>query len=138
MLEVFEQDMVGAKGFVVTTLEGLTRHKLRIVSKVSNANTIPHSVDASLKVLRRVGRDLVRRYRSAEVSSRTVSMAAVVGRDLSGLSVLTRGLQAIAGAGLDAIGASQGQPGPEPDTRNDIGPRAACTRARLARPGGGV
>nr|WP_272213667.1 hypothetical protein [Marinicella sp. W31]MDC2879625.1 hypothetical protein [Marinicella sp. W31] len=36
-------------------------------------------------------------------------MASVVGRDLSGLSVLTRGLQAIAAAGHEAIGASQGR-----------------------------
>ena len=35
-------------------------------------------------------------------------MASVIGRDLNGLSVLTRGLQAIAAAGLEAIGASQG------------------------------
>ena len=35
-------------------------------------------------------------------------MASAVGRDLAGLSVLTRGLTAIAGAGLEVIGASQG------------------------------
>jgi aspartate kinase len=83
-------------------------HKVRIVSKVSNANTITHYVDASLKLLRRVEKDLAARYPSAEISSRAVSMASVVGRDLAGLSVLTRGLQAIAAAGAEAIGASQG------------------------------
>ncbi|MBL4918877.1 aspartate kinase [Szabonella alba] len=107
-LELFEQDMVGVKGYDASVLEVLTRHNVRIVSKVSNANTITHYVDASLKLLRRVEKDLARRYPSAEISSRRISMAAVVGRDLSGLSVLTRGLQAIAGAGLEAIGATQG------------------------------
>ncbi|MCB1331768.1 MAG: aspartate kinase, partial [Maritimibacter sp.] len=53
-------------------------------------------------------KDLVRAYPSAEVTSRAISMASVVGRDLRGLSVLTRGLQAIAASGLEAIGASQG------------------------------
>ncbi len=106
--ELFEQDMVGVKGYDAAILDVLTRHKVRIVSKVSNANTITHYVDASLKLLRRVEKDLAARYPSAEISSRAVSMASVVGRDLAGLSVLTRGLQAIAAAGAEAIGASQG------------------------------
>jgi aspartate kinase len=81
---------------------------VRIVAKVSNANTITHYVDASLKTMRRVQKDLAQLYPSADISARTLSMASVIGRDLNGLSVLTRGLQAIAGAGLEAIGASQG------------------------------
>ncbi|GHE01147.1 aspartate kinase [Defluviimonas sp. 20V17] len=107
-LELFEQDMVGVKGYDAAILDVLTRHAVRIVSKVSNANTITHYVDVSLKILRRVEKDLEALYPSAQISSRAVSMASVVGRDLSGLSALTRGLQAIAGAGAEAIGASQG------------------------------
>ncbi|WP_172299003.1 aspartate kinase [Pseudoruegeria sp. HB172150] len=107
-LEVFEQDMVGVKGYDAAILDVLTRHNVRIVSKVSNANTITHYVDASLKAMRRVERDLNKLYPSARVSSRTLAMASAVGRDLNGLSVLTRGLQAIAEAGFEAIGASQG------------------------------
>ena len=107
-LELFEQDMVGAKGYDSFILEVLTRHRVRIVSKVSNANTITHYVDSSLKVLRRVEKDLAERYPSAQVSSRAVAMASVVGRDLEGLAVLSRGLNALAAAGLEAIGATQG------------------------------
>mgnify|MGYP000105799590 CR=1 FL=1 len=107
-LELFEQDMVGVKGYDATILEVLTRHQVRIVSKVSNANTITHYVDSSLKVLRRVERDLTERYPSAKISYRSIAIASVIGRDLNGLSVLTRGLQAIAAAGMEAIGASQG------------------------------
>ena len=87
-LEVFEQDMVGVKGYDATILELLTRHNVRIVSKVSNANTITHYVDTSMKVLRRVEKDLAARYPSADISSRAIAMASVIGRDLSGLSVL--------------------------------------------------
>ncbi|WP_282602939.1 aspartate kinase [Paracoccus sp. PARArs4] len=107
-LELFEQDMVGAKGYDAAILEALTRHKVRIVSKVSNANTITHYVDTSLKVLRRVEKDLAERYPSAQVTSRAVAMAAAVGRDLTGLAVLSRGLAALADNGLEAIGATQG------------------------------
>lgn len=107
-LEVFEQDMVGVKGYDSAILDVLTRHNVRIVSKVSNANTITHYVDTSMKVLRRVEKELATCYASADITSRAIAMASVIGRDLSGLSVLMRGLQAIAGAGLEAIGASQG------------------------------
>lgn len=107
-LELFEQDMVGVKGYDAAIIETLTRHNVRIVSKVSNANTITHYVDTSLKALRRVERDLAARYPAAVVTSRAVSMVAAVGRDLDGLAVLSRGLNALAHAGLAAIGASQG------------------------------
>ncbi|MFN3273473.1 MAG: aspartate kinase [Paracoccus sp. (in: a-proteobacteria)] len=107
-LELFEQDMVGVKGYDAAIIDTLTRHNVRIVSKVSNANTITHYVDASKKVLRRVENDLVGRYPSASVTSRAVAMVAAVGRDLDGLAVLSRGLNALADHGLSAIGASQG------------------------------
>ncbi|MDA3859296.1 MAG: aspartate kinase, partial [Roseovarius sp.] len=107
-LEVFEQDMVGVKGYDATILDILTRHDVRIVSKVSNANTITHYLDTSLKTMRRVEKDIAKAFPAAEISTRTLAMASVIGRDLSGLSVLTRGLVAIADAGLSAIGASQG------------------------------
>lgn len=107
-LELFEQDMVGAKGYDAAILEVLTRHRVRIVSKVSNANTITHYVDSSLEVLRRVEKDLTDRYPSASVSSRAVAMASAVGRDLDGLAVLSRGLNALAAADVSAIGATQG------------------------------
>jgi len=107
-LEVFEQDMVGVKGYDATILDILTRHGVRIVSKVSNANTITHYLDTSLKTMRRVEKDIAKAFPAAEISTRTLAMASVIGRDLSGLSVLTRGLVAIADAGLSAIGASQG------------------------------
>lgn len=108
MFEVFEQDMVGVKGYDAAILETLTRHSVRIVSKVTNANTITHYLDTSLKTMRRVERDLARTFPAAKISTRTLSMASVIGRDLSGLSVLSRGLLAISEAGLSAIGASQG------------------------------
>ncbi len=106
--ELFEQDMVGAKGYDATVLEILTRHNVRIVSKVSNANTVTHYVDTSLKVLRRVEKDLEQRYPSAQVTSRAISMGAEIGRDLNGLAVLSRSLNALADNGLEAIGATQG------------------------------
>ena len=107
-LELFEQDMVGVKGYDASIIDTLARHNVRIVSKVSNANTITHYVDSSMKVLRRVEKDLMTTYPSAQVTSRAVAMVAAVGRDMGGLAVLHRGLSALSDAGLEAIGASQG------------------------------
>jgi aspartate kinase len=107
-LEVFEQDMVGVKGYDAVILEALKRHNVRIVSKVSNANTITHYLDTSLKSIRRVERDILEAFPASEITMRTLSMASVIGRDLNGLSVLSRGLTALATADLFAIGATQG------------------------------
>ncbi|GKY89169.1 aspartate kinase [Sinisalibacter aestuarii] len=140
-LELFEQDMVGVKGYDSTILELLTRHGVRIVSKVSNANTITHYVDASMKVMRRVEKDLRARFPSAELSLRAVAMASVIGRDLSGLSVLSRGLLALGAEGIEPIGASQGPRKVDVQfvlDREDITPAIAALHAALvegAEPG---
>ncbi|WP_412507480.1 aspartate kinase [Roseovarius sp. SYSU LYC5161] len=106
-LELFEQDMVGVKGYDAATLEVLKRHNVRIVSKTSNANTITHYVEASLKTVRRVIRDLEQLYGQAELNARQLSIVSVIGRDLSGLKILSRGLAALEDAGIEAVAAQQ-------------------------------
>ena len=107
-LELFEQDMVGVKGYDAAILDVLTRHNVRIVSKVSNANTITHYVDASLKSMRRVESDLAAKYPQAEITTRKLALVSVLGRDLSGLHVLLNGLQALEAETLTPLGATQG------------------------------
>ena len=106
-LELFEQDMVGVKGYDANVLEALRRHSVRIVSKSSNANTITHYVQASLKTVRRVSNDLERVYPSAQVSARALSIVSAIGRDLSGVQALRRGLAAFDHAGIEVIAAHQ-------------------------------
>lgn len=99
-LELFEQDMVGVKGYDATALEILTRHKVRIVSKISNANSIVHHVEAPLKAIRRVERDLAKVYPSASISTQRAAIVSAIGRDLKGLRVMLRGLTALDDAGI--------------------------------------
>ncbi|WP_101067183.1 aspartate kinase [Roseovarius salinarum] len=106
-LELFEQDMVGVKGYDAAILEVLTRHGVRIVSKTSNANTITHYVDAPLRAVRRVEKDLNTLYPNAELAVRPMSIASVIGRDLKGLNVLGEGLKALAAADIEVLGAHQ-------------------------------
>ncbi|ARE41778.1 Aspartokinase associated with ectoine biosynthesis [Rhodovulum sp. P5] len=106
-LELFEQDMVGVKGYDTAILEVLTRHKVRIVAKTSNANTITHYLDAPLKSVRRVERDLEQRYPTASLQARNLAVVAAIGRDISGLKVLSRGLAALEAADIELVAIQQ-------------------------------
>ncbi|PJE29195.1 aspartate kinase [Pseudooceanicola antarcticus] len=102
-LEVFEQDMVGVKGYDQQILEVLARHKVRIVSKGSNANTITHYLDAPLKAIRRVERDLVKAFPNAQVRINRLALVSVIGRSLDGLEVTERGLAALREGGVKCL-----------------------------------
>lgn len=106
-LELFEQDMVGVKGYDASALEALRRHNVRIVSKVSNANTITHYLEASLKKVRRVIKELEKDFPCADISARNLAIVAAIGRNLQGLKSLRYGLEALDKAGIEAIAAHQ-------------------------------
>ncbi|MEI2383567.1 aspartate kinase [Breoghania sp. JC706] len=106
-LEVFEQDMVGVKGYDATILKALTRHSARIVSKHSNANTITHYVDASLKTARRVEHEITEAYPSARIHIQKAALVSAVGRNLKDISVGLRGLTALDAAGITPIAVQQ-------------------------------
>ena len=106
-LELFEQDMVGVKGYDASALEALTRHNVRIVSKTSNANTITHYVEAPLKSVRRVIAELERAYPSADISARSLALVSAIGRDLSGTRAFSRSLCALEEAEIGVIAAHQ-------------------------------
>ena len=106
-LELFEQDMVGVKGYDTAVLEALRRHNVRIASKTSNANTITHYVEASLKIVRRVVADMEKSFPSASINARSVAIVSAIGRDLSGLRSFSTGLNALEDAGIRVIAAHQ-------------------------------
>lgn len=103
-VELVEQDMVGVKGYDSAILDVLARHKVWIVSKTTNANTITHYLNAPLKAVRRVERDLARLYPNAGLSARNLAVVAVIGRSLKGLKVMARGLTALDEAGIEPVG----------------------------------
>ncbi|MEM9524217.1 MAG: aspartate kinase [Pseudomonadota bacterium] len=107
-LEVFEQDAMGSKGFDAAILEAIERHDVRIVSKTMNANTITHFLDAAGDAVRLVANDLSDLYPNARISIRALTLVSVLGRDLTGLSVTARSLQALSEAGLTPLGIVQG------------------------------
>lgn len=106
-LEVFEQDMVGVKGYDASILNALTRHKIRIVSKCSNANTITHYVDCSRKALKRAAADIEAEFESAEITMRKISIVSVIGADLDLPGMTARASTALHEAGLNLLGLHQ-------------------------------
>jgi Aspartokinases len=103
-LQVFEQDMVGEKGYDATILEVLTRHRAWIVSKSSNANTITHYLSGTnTSQMRLIVADLESAWPGAAVSTQPVAMVSVIGSDLSESGLVPRALVALASAGVGMI-----------------------------------
>ncbi len=92
--------MVGVKGYDAKILDVLSRHKIWIVSKATNANTITHYLKAPLQKMKRVERDICEAYPNAEIKLMKLAVVAVIGRDLSGLEIVERGLGALREGGV--------------------------------------
>ncbi len=106
-LEVFDQDMVGEKGYDTAILDALTRHSIRIVSKCSNANTITHYVDCSRKALKRAAADIEKAIKGADVSVSRVAIVSVIGADINVPGITARALTALHDAGVPLAGLQQ-------------------------------
>ena len=106
--ELHEPDMVGVKGYDACALAALTRHKLWIVSKQSNANTITHFLSGSLKAIKRAEAEILDAYPNATITQRPLALVSAIGSDLSDVQVLMHGLQALDQAGIKVHAAQQG------------------------------
>lgn len=102
--EFHDQDMVGVKGYDAKILEALKRHKVWIISKTSNANTITHFLKGSMKAIRRVESDLSEEFAGAEISLRKVSLVSAIGRNIGDTAVLIRAIEVLAAAGIKPLG----------------------------------
>lgn len=102
--EFYDQDMVGVKGYDSKILEALARHKVWIIAKTSNANTITHFLKGSMKAIRRVEADLSASFPTAEMSLRKVALVSAIGRDLSKVRLLSRAIAVLAEADIEPIG----------------------------------
>lgn len=106
-LEFFEQDMVGTKGYDAAILDSLRRHKVRVVTKSSNANTIAHYLAGSLKAVKRVSNELRESFPSASISVRKVAIVTAIGSDLDVRGLTSIAVGALAGAGVEVLGVHQ-------------------------------
>jgi aspartate kinase len=96
--------MVGVKGYDSEILEALKRHKVWIIAKTSNANTITHYLKGSMKAIKRVEADLSNTFPSAGMSLRKVALVSAIGRDLGSTRVLGQAMRALADADIEPLG----------------------------------
>jgi aspartate kinase len=102
--EFFEQDMVGVKGYDASILEALKRHKVWILFKTSNANTITHFLKGSMKAIKRVSANLMEKFPQARIAIRKVAVISAIGRDLSGARSAARTITVLDDAGIEPVG----------------------------------
>lgn len=95
-VEVFDQDMQGEPGYDRRILEVLGRFKVRFITKDTNANTITHYVDSTLKHVKRVVKALKDEFPNGEIGTRKVSLVSVIGSDMQVPGILARTVQALA------------------------------------------
>ncbi|MTH79132.1 aspartate kinase [Paracoccus aestuariivivens] len=103
-LEFHDPDMVGVKGYDEGILDAMKRHKVWILSKTSNANTITHFVKGSMKAIRRVEDDLSQRFPEAAISLQKVALVSAIGRDLRTASVLSHTMDVLNEVGIEPLG----------------------------------
>jgi aspartate kinase len=102
--EFHDQDMVGVKGYDSEILEALKRHKVWIIAKTSNANTITHFLKGSMKAIKRVETDLSAAFPSAEISLRKVSLVSAIGRNIGYANILMQAMSVLSEAGIAPLG----------------------------------
>ena len=106
-VEVFDQDMVGATGYDTAILNLMERYRIPVVTKDVNANTITHYVDASLKKVKRLTREIEEKYPSAMVAVKRVSMVSAIGSDLDVPGLLAHCVQELSRAGISILAIHQ-------------------------------
>ncbi|MDP4547972.1 MAG: aspartate kinase [Marinobacter sp.] len=106
-IEVFDQDMQGEPGSDRALLDILSRYKVRFISKDTNANTITHYVDTTLKHVKRVVKAMEEAFPNAELSTRKVALVSAIGSDMKVPGILARSVKSLADKGISVLAIHQ-------------------------------
>ena len=107
-IELFDQDMAGLISQYDREFLGVTdRFRAQVVSKDINANTITHYVNANLKTVRRIVRELQALYPDAEINQQKVAMVSAIGSDMKIPGILAQTVGALADEGISVLAMHQ-------------------------------
>ncbi len=106
-LSVFDQEMVGSKGYEEKILQTVHRFKAKPVGKDMNANCIVQYLDSNLKNMRRVEQELQQQLPQADISWQKLAMVAAIGSDLAVPGMLLRCVQSLSKAGINILAIHQ-------------------------------
>lgn len=106
-LEVFDQEMLGERGYDQEILQVINRYHARVISKDVNANTITHYLDSNLKTVKRITSELGKRFPDADISTRKIAIVSAIGSDMKVPGMLAQTVQALADAGISVLAVHQ-------------------------------
>ena len=107
-LELFDQDMMGhIQDYDSGMLQLISRFKAELICKDNNANTITHFINSSLKIIKRLSREMERLWPEAEISIRKVAIVSAIGSDMKVPGMLAKSVNALAGADISILAMHQ-------------------------------
>ncbi|GAB1257571.1 aspartate kinase [Aurantivibrio plasticivorans] len=107
-IELYDQDMSGN----ITRYDGeilslIKRFRAQIVSKDMNANTITHYLSTSLKMVKRIRRELEKAFPDAEINQRQVAIVSAFGSDMKISGLLAKAVASLAERDINVLAVHQ-------------------------------
>lgn len=107
-IELFDQDMAGdLHSYDSALVEIINRFRAHVVNKDINANSITHYLDASLKAVKRIAREMEKRFPSAEIDVRQVAIVSAIGSDMKMPGLLAKAVNALAEGDISILATHQ-------------------------------
>ncbi|AWB65116.1 aspartate kinase [Saccharobesus litoralis] len=107
-IEVFDQNMAGSIGeYDDKILSVLKRHRVQIISKDINANTVTHYLSTNLKTVKRIRQDLESSLVDAEIDQQKVAIVSAFGSDMQIPSILARAVKSVADSKISILAIHQ-------------------------------
>lgn len=106
-IEFFDQDMVGVDGYDEYMLERVRKRGLKIITKDFNANTITFYVSGPISEVKRVGADLKKAYKNAEINVHKLAIVSAIGSDMNEPGLLSQAVNALSEAKIPVLAIHQ-------------------------------
>ena len=107
-VEVFDQEMMGhIEDYDSEMLRMINRFKGNLISKDNNANTLTHFINSSLKIIKRLSREMEKRWPEAEINIRKVAIVSAIGSDMKVPGMLAKSVNALAKSNISILAMHQ-------------------------------
>lgn len=106
-IELFDQDMVGVPGYDEDILECVRAHRLKIVTKDSNANTLTYFVAGPLDEIKKVTAKLEQKHSNADINIQKLAVVSAIGTDMNRPGLLKEAVTALAEQNIDILALHQ-------------------------------
>ena len=105
--EIFDHEMLDQRGHQAEIQRRLDEHRIGIIARESNANSITHYLACDASLIERLRTALEQRFTDATVSVRRVAVIAAIGSDLDVPGLLARCVSALSEADIPILAIHQ-------------------------------